>query len=84
MPVDSFKYLPRLIATFYQMTDRQPELPIPWTPLPAPLPDCTFGLVTSGGLYQQGVEPPFDLARERREGQRGKGAEGQGSGGAEG
>jgi len=67
MPVDSFKYLPRLIATFYQMSDRQPELPIPWTPLPSPLPDCTFGLVTSGGLYHQGVEPPFDLVWERRE-----------------
>ena len=67
MPVDSFKYLPRLIATFYQMSDRQPELPIPWTPLPRPLSDCTFGLVTSGGLYHRSVEPPFDLAREKQE-----------------
>jgi len=67
MPVDSFKYLPRLIATLYQMTDHQPELPIPWTPLARPLPECGFGLVTSGGLYQKGVEPPFDLEREKRE-----------------
>ena len=67
MPVDSFKYLPRLIATFYQMSDRQPELPIPWTPLPGPLSDCKFGLVTSGGLYHRSVEPPFDLAREKQE-----------------
>jgi hypothetical protein len=67
MSVDSFTYLPRLIAAYYQMTDRQPELPIPWTPLPGPLSDCTFGLVTSGGLYHRGVEPPFDVAREERE-----------------
>jgi D-proline reductase (dithiol) PrdB len=67
MPVDSFKYLPRIIAAFYQMTDRQPELPIPWTPLPRPLAECKFGLVTSGGLYHQGIEPPFDLEREKQE-----------------
>jgi len=67
MSVDSFKYLPRLIATYYQMTDRQPELPIPWTPLARPLSECTFGLVTSGGLYHEGVEPPFDVVRERQE-----------------
>lgn len=69
MPVDSFKYLPRLIATFYQMTmaDHEPELPIPWAPLPRPLSDCRFGLVTSGGLYHRSVEPPFDLAREKQE-----------------
>jgi D-proline reductase (dithiol) PrdB len=67
MSVDSFKYLPRIIAAFYQATDRQPEWPIPWTPLPHPLPDCKFGLVTSGGLYHKGVEPPFDVEREKRE-----------------
>jgi D-proline reductase (dithiol) PrdB len=67
MPVDSFKYLPRIIAAFYQMTDCQPELPIPWTPLSRPLTECKFGLVTSGGLYHRGVEPPFDLEREKQE-----------------
>jgi hypothetical protein len=67
MTVDSFKYLPRIIAAFYQMSERQPELPIPWTPLPRPLSGCTFGLVTSGGLYHQGVEPPFDVEREKKE-----------------
>jgi D-proline reductase (dithiol) PrdB len=67
MPVDSFKYLPRIIAMFYQMTDCQPELPIPWTPLPRPTSDCKFGLITSGGLYHRDVEPPFDVAREKQE-----------------
>jgi len=67
MTVDSFKFLPRLIATFYQMTEVQPQLPIPWTPLQRPLSECVFGLVTSGGLYHKGVEPPFDLEREKTE-----------------
>lgn len=65
MAVDSFRFLPRLIATFYRMTEREPEYPIPWTPLPRPVTECKFGLVTSAGLYCQGQEPPFDLARER-------------------
>jgi D-proline reductase (dithiol) PrdB len=67
MAVDSFKYLPRIVATYYRMTDQQVELPIPWTPTPAPLPDCRFGLVTSGGLYHRTVEPPFDVVREKQE-----------------
>jgi D-proline reductase (dithiol) PrdB len=67
MPVDSFRYLPRLIAAYYRMTEIQPELPIPWTPLARPLAECTLGLVTSGGLYDQAVDPPFDLEREQAE-----------------
>jgi hypothetical protein len=67
LPVDSFKYLPRLIATFYQMTEREPEYPIPWTPLPHDLDRCQFALITSAGLYQKGVQPPFDLEREAQE-----------------
>jgi hypothetical protein len=67
MTVDSFKYLPRLIATYYQETKAEPEFPIPWTPLPRPVAACRFGLVTSAGLYHQGVEPPFDVERERQE-----------------
>ncbi len=67
MPVDSFKYLPRVIAMFYQATECQPELPIPWTPLPRPTSDCKFGLITSGGLYHRDTQSPFDVAREKQE-----------------
>ncbi|HEY42367.1 MAG TPA: hypothetical protein G4O11_00070 [Anaerolineae bacterium] len=67
MPVDSFKYLPRVIAAYYKMTKREPEFPIPFTPLTRPLTECKFGLITSGGLYHKGVEPPFNLEREKRE-----------------
>jgi hypothetical protein len=65
--VDSFKYLPRVIAFHYRSSDRQPELPIPWTPLPGPVSACAFGLVTTGGLYHRGQESPFDLEREKAE-----------------
>lgn len=65
MPVDSFKYLPRLISAIYETTNRQPELPIPWTPLARPLTQAKFGLVTSGGLYRRGMQPPFDLEGEK-------------------
>lgn len=67
MIVDSFKYLPGILATVYQMSDQQPEMPIPWTPLARPLVECTFGLVTSGGLYPRNIEPPFDTEREKAE-----------------
>ena len=63
--VDSFKFLPRLIATFYQMTEREPQRPIPWTAVSKPLNECKFGLVTSAGLFHQGQEPPFDTVQEK-------------------
>ncbi len=66
-PVDSFKYLPRLITRYYKLTRVEPEFLIPWTPLARPLDQCRFGLVTSGGLYHEGHEPPFDAERERQE-----------------
>jgi D-proline reductase (dithiol) PrdB len=67
MTVDSFKFLPRIIAFYYQQSDRQPILPIPWTPLEKQIRECKFGLVTSGGLYRYGKDLPFDLEREKKE-----------------
>ena len=67
MEVDSFRYVSRLITRYYRLTKVEAELPIPWAPLAQPLSQCRFGLVTSGGLYHKGHEPPFDLERERRE-----------------
>ena len=61
MPVDSFKYVPRILAAYYRMADMHLELPIPWTPLKTPLSESTFSLVTTGGLYDRGVEHPFNL-----------------------
>lgn len=67
MEVDSFRFLPSLIKRYYQLSRVRKELPIPFSPLLKPLRQCRFGLVTSGGLYHKGVEPPFDRERERRE-----------------
>jgi D-proline reductase (dithiol) PrdB len=67
MQVDSFRYLSRLISRYYRLTKVEAEPNIPWSPLARPLCQARFSLVTSGGLYHQGHEPPFDLERERRE-----------------
>lgn len=63
--VDSFRFLPRMIALFYQNTAFEPSDIIPWTPRKNPLSTSKFGLVTSAGLYHFGHQPAFDLQRER-------------------
>ncbi len=67
MAVDSFRYTSRLVSRYYKLTRVETEFPIPWSPLTRPLNESRFGLVTSGGLYHKGHEPPFDLERERQE-----------------
>jgi D-proline reductase (dithiol) PrdB len=67
MEIDSFRYVSRLIARYYKLSRVEREPGIPWTPLAGPLSGLRFGLVTTGGLYHRGHEPPFDLERERRE-----------------
>jgi D-proline reductase (dithiol) PrdB len=67
MPVDSFKYIPRLVARYYKLTTVEDRGPIPWTPLSKPIEQCTFALVTSGGLYDRRHDQPFNLVREERE-----------------
>jgi D-proline reductase (dithiol) PrdB len=67
MPVDSFKFLPRSIAAYYQTLVVQKVDPIPWTPLSKPLSEARFSLATTAGIYVKGVEAPFDAEREKRE-----------------
>jgi len=64
MPVDSFKYVPRLIKRYYQATQVKKELPVPFTRLKKTLAESKFSLVTTGGLYHRGHEEPFDLQGE--------------------
>jgi len=66
MPVDSFKWLPRSIAGYYQAI-QMPDLgKIPWTPMKKPINEARFALVTSAGVYLKGDQEPFDLERERK------------------
>lgn len=65
--VDSFKFLPRLIATFYQNQNPVVEGDLPWTPLSKPLAECRLSLITTAGLYRTDLQPPFDTAREQAE-----------------
>lgn len=67
MPVDSFKFLPRSIAAYYQGLPAQREEPIPFTPLDKPLSECRFALVTTAGIHDKTKDPPFDMEREKRE-----------------
>lgn len=67
MQVDSFRYLSRLVSRYYRLTKVEAEPTIPWSPLAQPLAQARFSLVTSGGLYHRGHEPPFDLEKERQE-----------------
>jgi D-proline reductase (dithiol) PrdB len=67
MTVDSFKFLPGVIAAYYRNLPVQREEPIPFTPLAKPLGQCRFALVTTAGIHQKGKEPPFDSEREKRE-----------------
>lgn len=65
MPVDSFKFLPRIIEMFYKLNEGEPYDEIPWTPLTKPVQESIFGLVTSAGLYDRARDQPFDLESER-------------------
>ena len=67
MPVDSFKYLPRSIAAYYQTLRVERADPIPWTPLSKPLNECRLALVTTAGIYVKDRGAPFDAEREKRE-----------------
>ena len=66
MRVDSFKWLPHLIADHYRAVKVE-EVDALWAPLPKPIEKCRFALLTTAGLYVKGKEPPFDLEREARE-----------------
>ncbi len=67
MTVDSFKFLPRLIATFYQLDEREPAEQTPFSALNKPLANSRIALITTGGLYRKEQQLPFDLAHERQE-----------------
>ena len=66
--VNGFHFMPPSLAAW--IGGGIPEKPfsgdIPWTPLRKPLAETTFALMTSAGVSMK-TDPPFDMARERRE-----------------
>lgn len=67
MAVDSFKFLPRSLAAYFQNMPARRLEPVPFTPLARPLNECRFALVTTAGVYVRDQDPPFDIEREKRE-----------------
>jgi D-proline reductase (dithiol) PrdB len=66
--VDGFRFLPpSLGAWFAKDIPAQPfKGDIPWTPLKKQISETTFALMTSAGISMK-TDPPFDVAREKRE-----------------
>ena len=66
--VNGFRFLPpSLGAWIAKDIPAQPfKGDIPWTPLKKPIRKTSFALMTSAGISMK-IDPPFDLAREKRE-----------------
>jgi D-proline reductase (dithiol) PrdB len=66
MAIDSYKWVPGSLASYYKALPIEKAEPIPWTPLAKTIEECRFSLVTSAGLYLKGKQEPFDLDGERK------------------
>jgi hypothetical protein len=66
--VDSFRFLPPGLAAWIRnyIPETQFDGPIPWTAMAKPLSQANLALVTSAGISLK-TDPPFDMAREKRE-----------------
>jgi len=66
--VDGFRFVPPSLRAW--LSKDIPKGPfqgvIPWSPLPKPVKDLRFSLMTSAGISMK-TDPPFDMERERRE-----------------
>ena len=66
--VDGYRFLPPGLAAWIRTLIPREGFrgDIPWTPLPKPLRETSFALVTSAGLSLKS-DKPFDMEREKRE-----------------
>ncbi len=66
--VDGFRFLPPGLKAWIRTFIPKEEFTgyIPWTPLPKPISQTTFSLVTSAGISLKS-DPPFDMEREKRD-----------------
>ncbi|MDA8137255.1 MAG: glycine/sarcosine/betaine reductase selenoprotein B family protein [Desulfobacteraceae bacterium] len=66
--VDGFRFMPPSLGAWIRQSIREGAYKgiIPWTPLKKPLAQSTMALMTSAGINMRN-DPPFDMAREKRE-----------------
>ncbi len=64
--MDSYKWLPRSLTSYYQGMDLPVRDPIPFTPMRAPIRESSVAVVTTAGVHLA-TDDPFDVERERRE-----------------
>lgn len=65
MIVDSFRFLPRSFRASYELEPLgAPEV---WTDFAVRLGEASIALLSSAGLYIQGMQEPYDVDRERAE-----------------
>ncbi len=64
--VDSYRWLPRSLASYYRDMDLPQADPVPFTRLDKPVAGCTVAAITTGGLHLKD-DRPFDVEREERE-----------------
>lgn len=64
--MDSFRYVPDRARMFLENYLFEVNSECPFTKLEKPASECRVGLVCTAGLYVEGLEPPFDTERERR------------------
>jgi D-proline reductase (dithiol) PrdB len=64
MPVDSYKWLPPSLKTYFaNMAIPAPD-GVPWATFDKPLAEARIALVTTAGINVRDMEPPFDYDRE--------------------
>jgi D-proline reductase (dithiol) PrdB len=64
--MDSFRYVPDRVRMFLENYPYEENSTCAFSRLGKPLSKCRVGLVCTAGLYVEGLEPPFDLEREKR------------------
>ena len=64
--VDSYRFLPQSFRANFEAFPEQPDSYVRAKPH-VPLAEAKVALLTTAGIYLKDSQPPFDLARERRE-----------------
>lgn len=64
MQVDSYKWLPPSLKTYFANMQVPAYDGVPWTPFTKPLSDARIALVTTAGINLRDVQSQFDYDRE--------------------